>query len=188
MDISTLDMDHDSYASTSYGSKTTCESAFLFSSDSTFTSNEDKEHSKVGVRDKLYALGAKEQLIMFLTGSAGAGKTTAVKFAKRLCFEFFHAASILWNNRTFLFTAYTGSAASCFGDITICKATFLNKTKLTLDQDEIDEWKDVRILVIDEISFMKDSDMIQLDRRLKQCSRDRTKPFGGYSIIFACDF
>ena len=57
-----------------------------------------------------------------------------------------------------------------------------------MDQDEIDEWKDVWILVIDEISFMKDSDMIQLDRRLKQCSGDRIKPFGGYSIIFAGDF
>ena len=85
-------------------------------------------------------------------------------------------------------TAYTGSAAPCFGGITICKAAFLNKAKLTLDQDEIDEWKDVCILVIDEISFMKDSDMFQLDRRLKQCSGDRIKPFGGYSIIFAGDF
>ena len=60
--------------------------------------------------------------------------------------------------------------------------------KTTLDQDEIDEWKDVWILVIDEISFMKDSDMIQLDRRLKQCSGDRMKPFSRYSIIFAGDF
>ena len=57
-----------------------------------------------------------------------------------------------------------------------------------MDQDEIDEWKDVRVLVIDEISFMKDSDMVQLDRRLKQCSGDRMKPFGGYSIVFAGDF
>ena len=133
-------------------------------------------------------LGAKEQLIMFLTGSAGAGKTTAVKLAQRFCFEFCRAVSILWNNRTFLFTAYTGSAASCVGGITICKAAFLNKTKSTLDQDEIDEWKDVRILVIDEAPFMKDSDMIQLDRRLKQCSGDRMKSFGRYSIIFAGDF
>ena len=57
-----------------------------------------------------------------------------------------------------------------------------------MDQDEIDEWKDVKILVIDEISFMKDSDMTQLDKRLKQCSGDRMKPFGGYSIVFASDF
>ena len=46
--------------------------------------NTDKEC----VIDQLYALGAKEQLIMFLTGSAGAGKTTAVKLAQQFCFEF----------------------------------------------------------------------------------------------------
>ena len=98
-------MDHESYASTSYGAKTSCESASSFSSDSTFTSNEDKEDCKVGVRDKLYALGAKKKRVMFLTGSAGAGKTKAVKLVQRFCFEFCRALSILWNNITFLFTA-----------------------------------------------------------------------------------
>jgi len=94
---------------------------------------------------------------------------------------------MLWNNRTFLFTAYTGSAVSCFGGITICKADFLNG-KINLDQKETDEWKDVQILVIDEISFMKTLGMVNLDVRLKQCSRDRMKPFGGYSVISAGDF
>ena len=35
---------------------------------------------------------------------------------------------------------------------------------------------------------MKKSDMVSLDGRLKQCSEDRMKPSGGYSIIFADDF
>ncbi len=97
---------------------------------------------------------------MFLTGSTGDGKTTAFKLAQSFCFEFCCAVSILWNNRSLVFTAFKGSAASCFGGITICEAAFLNKPKSTLDLDGIDEWKDVRILIIDEISFMKDSDMI----------------------------
>ena len=37
---------------------------------------------------QLKGLGAREQLVLFLTGSAGAGKTTAVKLAQKLCFEF----------------------------------------------------------------------------------------------------
>ena len=93
----------------------------------------------------------------------------------------------MWSDRTFLFTAYTRSAASCFGGVTICKAAFLNKKKVALTPDEIDDWKDVRILVIDEISFMQDTEILKLDRQLKQC-RDRTNVFGGYSIIFAGDF
>ena len=84
-----------------------------------FTSKEDKEQHEVSAGDKLYALGAKKQLIMFLTWSTGAGKTTAVKLAQIFCFGFCCAVSILWNNRTFLFTAYTGPAALCFGDVTI---------------------------------------------------------------------
>lgn len=165
-EFSSSGLDHDTYASESNRSRTGDDN-YSFSSDSAFTSNEDESHQKVSIRDKLYALGAKKQLIMFLTGSAGAGKTTAVKLAQRFCFEFCRAVSILWNNKTFLFTAYTGSAASFCRGITICKAAFLNKKKSTLNEDEIDDWKDVRILVIDEISFMKSSEMIQLDRRLK---------------------
>ena len=139
------------------------------------------------VVELLTALGGREQLVMFLTGPAGAGKTTAVKLAQRFCFEFCNAVSIMWNDRTFLFTAYTGSAASLFGGVTICKAAFLLKKNAALSQDEIDQWKDVRILVIDEISFMQDSEILKLDRRLKDC-RNRNKVFGGYSIIFAGDF
>ena len=41
---------------------------------------------------------------------------------------------------------------------------------------------------LSEISFMKKLDVVNLDVRLKQCSVNRTKPFGRYSIIFADDF
>jgi hypothetical protein len=35
----------------------------------------------------------------------------------------------LWSDKTFIFTAYTGSAASLFGGVTISKAAFLNQQK-----------------------------------------------------------
>ena len=123
---------------------------------------------------------------MFLTGPAGAGKTTAIKIAERFCFEFCKAVSGMWSDNTFLFTAYTGSAASCFGGITICKAAFLNKHN-PLDEDDMDKWKNVRILIIDEISFMKASQMRKLDENLQKLGKS-TKPFGGFSIVFSGDF
>ncbi|KAL7451888.1 hypothetical protein ACHAWC_005630, partial [Mediolabrus comicus] len=55
---------------------------------------------------------------MFLTGFAGAGKSTCVTIAERFCFEFCRAVSIPWNDDTFLFTATTGAAASLFGGTT----------------------------------------------------------------------
>ena len=37
-----------------------------------------------------------------------------------------------------------------------------------MQPEEIDKWKDIRILVIDEIPFIQDSEIIKLDRQLKQ--------------------
>ena len=56
-----------------------------------------------------------------------------------------------------------------------------------MSEEQKHEWDDVRILIIDEISFMNDPQLIKLDNRLKEIG-DRTKPFGGFSIIFAGDF
>lgn len=134
----------------------------------------------------LEARGGNSQLIMFLTGPAGAGKSTAVKVAERFCFEICNYVQCLWGDSTFLFTAYTGSAASAFNGKTICTVAHLN-TDRPLTDEEIQEWKSVRILVIDEISFMSDKELRYLDKRLRDV-RDRNKVFGGFSIIFAGDF
>lgn len=106
--------------------------------------------------------------------------------AERFCFEFCYSVGNLWSDNSFLFTAYTGSAASLFGGVTIVKHAHLAKQG-PLTEEEIKEWEDVRILVIDEISFMTDHELKRLDTRLKEM-RDRSKPFGGFSIIFAGDF
>ena len=90
---------------------------------------------------------------MFVTGMAGAGKSTGIKVAQKYCFEFCRTASVMWRDNTFLFTAYTGSAAAAFGGLTTSSATFLNKPSIT-DEDAQSFWG-VRIIIIDEISFMK---------------------------------
>ena len=51
--------------------------------------------------EHLKARGGMEQLLMFLTGPAGAGKSTAVKVAQRFCFEFCAAVSVMWHDETF---------------------------------------------------------------------------------------
>ena len=61
--------------------------------------------------EQLKVHGAQEQLLMFLTGPAGAGKSTAMKVATRFCFEFCFSLGVIWNEWTIFFTAYTGSAA-----------------------------------------------------------------------------
>jgi len=136
--------------------------------------------------EQLEARGGMVQLLMFLTGAAGSGKSTGIMVAQRFCFEFCQAVGNLWSDSSFLFTAYTGSAASLFGGITIVSHAHL-KRKGPLTEDEIREWESVRILVIDEISFMNDNELKLLDNRLREVG-DRCKVFGGFSIIFAGDF
>ena len=83
---------------------------------------------------KLKARGGHDQLLMFLTGPAGSGKSTAMKVAQQFCYEFCIAVGVMWSDKTFIFTAYTGSAASLFGGVTISKAAFLNqRNQLSVD-------------------------------------------------------
>jgi hypothetical protein len=78
---------------------------------------------------RLEARAGQNQLTMFLTGPAGSGKSTAVKVAQQFCYEFCLAVGVMWSDRTFLFTTYTGAAASLLGGVTISKAAFLNQQK-----------------------------------------------------------
>ncbi len=67
--------------------------------------------------EKIKARGGRDKLLMFLTGPAGLGKSTAIKVAQQFCYEFCIAVGIMWSDKTFIFTAYTGSAASLFVQI-----------------------------------------------------------------------
>jgi hypothetical protein len=118
----------------------------------------DKSSQEIAdIVKKLEARGGQEQLLLFLTGPAGSGKSTAMRVAEQFCYEFCMAVGgVMWSDKTFLFTAYTGSAASLIGGVTISKAAYLNLQR-QLNDNDINQWKDVWILVIDKISFMSDS-------------------------------
>ena len=68
------------------------------------------------------------------------------------------AVAVAFNDYTFYFTSTTGSSAALFGGSTIHGAAHLNKSRLDDNMRQI--WReDVKILIIDEISFFKTSDM-----------------------------
>ena len=123
---------------------------------------------------------------MFLTSFVGAGKSTCIKVAQRFCFEFCRAVSIEWNDKTFYFTATTGSAASLFDGLTIHTAAGLCKKSVTAPLRR--EWDGVKILVIDEVSFFLLSSLQKLDRNLRKITGQSNKVYGGMNIIFSGDF
>ena len=150
------------------------------------TLNQGTHTELTSLIDLLQSRGAREQLIMFATGFAGSGKSTAIKIAQRFCFEFCRAANVMWNEDTFLFTAYTGSAATAFGGRTTTKSTHYLKQSIT-DEMRLALLR-VRILIIDEISFMKVHEVRLLEKTLRERVGDSTKPFGGFNIVFCGDF
>ena len=132
--------------------------------------------------------GGKDQLVMFLTGFVGAGKSTCVKVAQPFCFEFCNATSLHWDDNTCLFTTTNGSAASLFEGQTIHNAAFLNGNETNISNKKRQEWDNEQILIIDEISFFTRVNLEKLDRRLKNIKSRQNLPYGGVSIVFSGDF
>ncbi len=87
---------------------------------------------------KLEARGGQEQILLFLTGPAGSGKSTAMRVAEQFCYEFCLTVGVMWSDTTFLLTAYAGSAASLIGCVTISKAAYLNLQR-QISKDDINE-------------------------------------------------
>ncbi len=102
-------------------------------------------------------------MLMFLTGPAGSVKSSVLMVAQKFCYEFCLSVGVMWSDKTLLFTAYTGSAAPLFDGVTISEAAFINQNS-ALSLDDRNEWQDVQILIIDEISFMSDSVLKRLDK------------------------
>jgi hypothetical protein len=50
---------------------------------------------------RLEARGGQSQLIMYLTGLAGSGRSTAVKVAQQFCYDFCLAAGVMRSDHTF---------------------------------------------------------------------------------------
>jgi hypothetical protein len=152
-------------------------------------SNPEQTRKVNEVIEGLESIGGKQQLILFLTGPAGAGKTTAIKLAQTFCEKFSDACHIPFDQYSFYFTAYTGAAASEFGGITtltalqvpmygdISEAT--DSTKSILSR--------VKILIMDEISFMSVKHLQLISKHLQHLF-DCTSPFSGLSVIFCGDF
>lgn len=173
-------------------------SNFAINGDTTEDINSTEKDIKDKICTELKEIGGKDQLIMFVTGPAGAGKSTSLEVAQYFCFDFSRAVKANWDDTTFLFTALTGCAASIFSGITTHSAAWLN----TRDSDKItnemmSKWDNVRVVVVDEVSMAKKNDMNKLNEHLN-LTRRRRQPnshhissnmiFGGYSIIFSGDF
>ena len=68
-------------------------------------SQDERSDAINNLRDHILAQGGMDQMLLFLTGPAGAGKTTAIKAAERFCFEFCLACNVMWTDTLFFYAA-----------------------------------------------------------------------------------
>lgn len=120
------------------------------------------------------------QLLFYLSGVGGTGKSHVIKCILLLF-------TLLGIPNQILVGAPTGAAATLIGGHTIHALTFLpNKCKK--DMTELPKlWKDVKYLIIDEVSMIGALFLSQISDRLKHATGIE-RPFGGINVIFAGDF
>ena len=117
--------------------------------------------------------------------AGGTGRSQVIYNSQVFFCQFAAKLGLIFNKKTFLITACTGSAAALLKGFTIHSCAHLNRKRLN---DEFREyWSEVRILIIDECSFLSSNDLKKLDKNLRLL-RKRDVSFGGVNIIFAGDF
>ena len=128
------------------------------------------------------------QLIAFLHGPAGCGKTTVIdliiEYAREYCDKF---ANFKFTSRTIVVTALTGVAATLLNGETVHSALHLNR-KRPIEAEQIELWKDTMLVVIDEISFASNCDISNINNKLGVLKQNAQAKFGGIDIIFSGDF
>ena len=130
--------------------------------------------------------GGESQLVMFLSGMGGTGKSEVIKsftyFAEKV------SACFGWefNDNTVVISALTGSAATELDKgMTLHKAVGLNKKQIT-DEDRL-KWKGTKMLVIDEVSFMTVSNLLKADKQMRILKQIR-ELYGSCHVVFCGDF
>jgi len=146
-------------------------------------------------REKLIGRGAEKQLVMFLSGAGGCGKSHVINSAQGMCQHFCRCINKGFDSSAFLVTASTNSAAALIGGATIHSVAQLRSkfSNVSINGKDVKiTWITANMIIIDEISMLSLKDFIKLDKHLRNLTRevtgDESRCFGGLHIILCGDF
>lgn len=126
-----------------------------------------------------------DNLVMFLAGPAFGGKSAVVseflKYGKQYC----SLIKESFNNETILVTAYPGDICASIERPSLCSTLFLGTTTRCIDARKKKQFqRNVKMIIIDEISAYNGSDMTGMNKRLQWFTDNTTAAFGGIDIVF----
>ena len=159
---------------------------------------EEDQHSEktpIGTSSRLYrnnqkalleSLNAKSQLVMFVSGAGGTGKSKVIDHVVSYAKEYCENISVPFTDRTIVVTALTGIAAVLIKGETLHSATHVYCQNI---KDEmIERWQDARLVIIDEVSFADAELLEQVDDSLRHLMQKPLAHYGGLNIVFLGDF
>jgi hypothetical protein len=128
------------------------------------------------------------QLLLFLTGAAGTGKSEIIKELLIYAEAFCRNLGVPFNDHTIQVTAVSGVAATLIHGETLHSACCLSYNIQNINEKMVENFEDVRLLIIDEISMADSSNIRKLDQVLKKLKQDQDLKYGGVNIAFMGDF
>ena len=149
---------------------------------------ESEEDENKIFQSQLLQRGAREQLLMFLTGSAGSGKSYVICCCRSFCKNFCKAIGKTYSKNVFAVTGVSGVAASMArGNTSHLSAMLANHVTYNEIYSDI-LWMDTKLLVIEGISMAEKSLLIKLDKTLRKWTNRTNFLYGGIHIVFVGDF
>ena len=133
---------------------------------------------------------------MFLTGPGGSGKSHVIhnimEYAKRYTLRINQP----FTSSTIVVTALTGVAATSILGETLHSALGIgingNFRRAQMEDlrgnQKLNDWKETKLLIVDEISFAGKQLLETLARALRHLKENDRDPYGGISVCFAGDF
>lgn len=126
--------------------------------------------------DKFEAQFRHDQLLMFLGGAGGTGKSRVIDAIDAFCASWQREYSVVK-------TALTGKAATLVGGRTL--ASFMMRLQHDINENN---FSPLDLIVIDEVSMMSKAELLRLDRLLRRYKHISAVPFGGVHVVLVGDF
>ncbi|KAG7367433.1 PIF1-like helicase [Nitzschia inconspicua] len=149
-----------------------------------YSHRESKRRRRDGIRRQIGKVINNKQLIGFLSGAGGTGKSLVIKTVSRYAQKLCEALHVKFDKRSIVVTARTGAAAVSINGETTAKA-FAFKREV---RNELEEFKHAYLVIVDEISFASVEDVDVLNQKMKQILDNTMAPFGGVPVVFSGDF